>query len=186
MAHATITNNGNPITRRAFTDDLGVHPDRGRALVRTTNKARATCYQYTEDLPPNGSGLPSPLHVVCEQIRELDALCREQACPLDCAREVADYPAQFLAQLRSAAPRAGDAVARMNLLMKTAADANFLLKGRRLEDLAAGEQKEFSQLAMSAATYARELAQVADDLVARYEAAHEGVPWRRERAGATG
>src|SRR5687768_14052668 len=109
----SIANNGNLITRRAFTDDMGCHPDRGKSLVRCTNNARSPCYRSTEDLPPASSRIPSPLHNVSQMIADLYEEALHHPRPVSPEQGMADYPAQFLAQLRGVTTRLTDATGKL-------------------------------------------------------------------------
>lgn len=178
---SSIVNNGNLVTRRAFADT-----DRMKVLRRVVNKAMSTAYQMTEEVGEYGSGTPSPLHMVCDLVAELYDIESTEGAHVSHAQEMADYPALFLAQLRGGAPRAADAPGKLNFLMKSAADANFLVKGRAVADMSARELREFAGLMTNAAVLARELAQIAETQIERHADEYPGAPVQGERLRATG
>jgi hypothetical protein len=177
-----IENQGNLITRRAFTDEFKLHADRLRELHLLTHKSGSVCYRYTEEVGLYGSGLPSPLHVVIESVRRLYELDTEEGCEISFAQEFADAPAIFLRRLRGEIVGGLDAIGKINFLLKNVTDANFLLKGRDLFELALGELKEFRRLMMNAASLAREIQTMADARIEVLENSYPGAPFQRERA----
>ena len=176
-----VENKGNLITRRAFADT-----DRMPVLRRVVNKAMSTAYQMTEEVGDYGSGTPSPLHMLCELIRESYELNARERRELSTALELAEYPLCFLHELMGESPAAGDSVGKINFLMKTASDANYLLKARLLENLTPGELKDFARLMRDCATVARELVMLAEARAEAVEGDYPGAPVQGERLRATG
>lgn len=171
----TTPNKGNLVTRRAFAERSGQDLNRVKLLARVTGKAMSTSYQMTEEVGDYGSGTPSPAHNLCECIRALTDIGANTE-----AHELADYPRIFLAQLLSGNID-GDAVGKMNVLLKTASDANYLLAGRSLSELPLGQLKEFSEMVMTAATAASELGWMIDAQVRNIEESFHGAPIQGER-----
>ena len=170
-----VSNKGNLITRRAFADT-----DRMATLRRIVNKAMSTAYQMTEEVGEYGSGTPSPLHMVCELIRESFELDAKAGAEVSSAQELAEYPLVFLRQLRGEIETKGDFVCKVNCLMKRAADAGYLLKGRDLRELTPAELKEFAGHMIAAAALARELEHMADEAMGLIQ--FPGSPIQRERS----
>jgi len=172
---AAPENKGNIITRRAFS------PERGELelmaiLRRVTNKAKSTAYQMVEEVGEYGSGLPSPLHTVCELIRERYEWEQDNGCEFSVAQEMAEYPLEYFRQLRGEARPGCDFVGRVNVMLKSASDANYLLKGRGPRELTPGELKEFSRLVMNVTAAARELGMAADEALRGAESEYPGAP----------
>lgn len=177
----SVVNNGNLVTRRAFADT-----DRMKVLRRVVNKAMSTAYQMTEEVGEYGSGTPSPLHMVCDLVAELYEIESREGAHVSHAQEMADYPALYLALLRGGATKGADAPGKLNFLMKSAADANFLVKGRTLAEMSVRELKEFAGFMANAAVLARELAQLAETQIGRHAEDFPGAPVQAERLRATG
>lgn len=175
---ASPENRGNLITRRAFADEYGGRAGRTAAFCRVTARARSTAYQMMEEVGEFGSGTPSPLHVVCELVRAAEDLDRAEGSEVSYAHELASYPLTFLRQLRAGGAPA-DSVQKINLVLKSASDANYMLKGRRLEDLTPGELRAFNELMLTVAGAALELEMVADALLGAHN--FPGAPVQRER-----
>lgn len=170
----TVPNKGNLVVRRAFAERDGVDLGRVKLLARISTKAMSTSYQMTEEVGDYGSGTPSHLHIHCELIRAL-----EDGGAHDEAHEMAEYPRVFLSQLRRGNVEE-DAVTKMNTLLKSASDANYLLAGRDLKDLPLGQQKEFAELMMTAVTAASGLAWMTDFQIHAAEETFSGAPIQRE------
>jgi len=170
-----VDNKGNLVTRRAFADTGRMH-----ILRRIVNKAMSTAYQMTEEVGEYGSGTPSPLHMVCEQIRESHEQDVKEGVEVSTAQELAEYPLAFYRQLRGEVDTRGDFVGKKNRMMKASSDANYMLRGRELEDLTPGELKEFSAYMMTVGTLARELEQMADEVLQAVQ--YPGAPIQAERA----
>lgn len=170
-----VENKGNLVTRRAFSGENFERSHRMPTLRRIVNKAMSTAYRMTEEVGEFGSGTPSPLHQVCEQIRELERHDREDGCEISTAQEVADYPALFLRELRREKAPNCDPFGKMNFLLKTCSDANYSLRAREMKQLSPGELKEFRQKMMNASEAARELVQMADALILEGEEAYASV-----------
>lgn len=178
---AAPDNKGNLITRRSFTDEGGLHANRIKDLHEVTGRALSTCYQYTEELGLYGSGTPSPLFVVIESVRRLYQRDTEEGCAISSAQEFAQAPLIFLSQLRGETASDGDAINKLNFLLKNASDANYLLRGRGLEDLTPGELKEFGQKVMNAGSIAHELGMMIDHQLRTKESGYPGAPIQGEQ-----
>jgi hypothetical protein len=168
------SNKGNLITRRAFADT-----DRMKVLRHIVNKAMSTAYQMTEECGEFGSGTPSPLHMLCESIRESYEMDVRDGAEVSTAQQLAEYPLHFLRELRGEVKLEGDFACKMNRLMKSATDANFLLKARDLSALTPGELKEFVGHMIAASALANELQHMADDAAQRRQ--FPGSPVQREK-----
>jgi hypothetical protein len=175
---ASPENRGNLITRRAFADEYGERTGRTAAFCRMTAKARSTAYQMMEEVGEFGSGTPSPLHVLCELVRAAEEFDRAEGSEVSYAHELASYPLAFLRQLRAGGARA-DSVQKINLVLKSASDANYMLKGRRLEDLPPGELRAFNELMMTVAGAALELEMLVDALLGAQDFPGAPVPGER-------
>lgn len=176
-----VENKGNLITRRAFAGEDGGRSHRMPTLRRIVNKAMSTAYQMTEEVGAYGSGTPSPLHMVCELIRELEGFDKSEESEISFALEMAHYPLSFLSQLRGEIGASGDSVGRLNFLLKNASDANYMLRGRDLKDLTLGELKEFSQKVMNVVSTGHELGMMTDDQLKTKERDYPGAPIQGER-----
>lgn len=174
-------NQGNLIIRHAFLDTGQID-----TLRRLVNKALSTTYAMTEEVGEYQSGTPSPLHVVAAIVEELYHLGKKLGWEINHAQAVAQYPLIFLKQLSGEVVPESDAIAKkLDLLLKSAADANYLLTGRTLKELNLGELRQFSQFLQSAAILAPELAYAADDRITVLDSEYKGVPIQREN-GSTG
>lgn len=182
-----VENKGNLITRRAFHGEHGKRMHRALALHEVTGKAMPTVYQMMVEATPFNTWRPSPLHVVCEMIRRSHDFDRRESSPISYARELAEYPLEFLRELiaeteEGNAPAAGgDSVAKVNSLLKEVADANFLLRGRLLADLTPGEAKELRERLMGVVTLGRELQAMTEAALRRAEEDYPGAPIQGER-----
>jgi hypothetical protein len=179
---AAPVNKGNLITRRAFSGDNFERSHRMPELRRVVNKKMSTAYQMTEEVGAFGSGSPSPLHMVCELIRECEAMDRKEDCEISTAQELARYPLTFLSQLRGEVALDGDAINKINLLLKNASDANYQLRGRDLKDLPPVELKEFGQKVLNVCSIAHELGMMTDAQLMAVESSYPGAPIQGERA----
>ena len=168
-------NKGNLVTRRAFAERDGQDLNRIKILAQVTNKAMSTAYQMTEEVGLYGSGTPSPLHMVGSLIEKLVELG-----DLSAAHAMAEYPRSFLNSLQKDAPE-GDAVHKLNFLLKTVSDINFNLKGRSLDSVPLGEMKGISEMVMTAVTTASELGMMIDASIQAKESNHTGAPITGER-----
>jgi hypothetical protein len=174
-------NKGNLITRRAFTEEGGLHANRIRDLHEVTGRALSTCYQYTEEIGLYGSGTPSPLYVVIESVRRLHARDTEEGCAISYAQEFAQAPLIFLSQLRGETPSDIDAVGKLNFLLKNASDANYMLRGRDLKELPPSDLKDFAQKLMTVVSIAHELGMMVDGQIRLKEGDYPGAPIQGER-----
>lgn len=168
-------NKGNLITRRAFAERDGVDLNRIKILAQVTNKAMSTAYQMTEEVGLYGSGTPSPLHVVNCLIERLVELGDMTA-----AHEMAECPRIYLSRLQKAIPD-GDAIHKLNFILKTASDISYKLRGRSFESLPLGEMKEMSEMVMSVATASSELGMMIDAHIQAKERSQTGAPIQGER-----
>lgn len=177
----TPENKGNLITRRAFSERDGVELSdaRMKVLRHVVNKAMSTAYQMTEECGEYGSGRPSPLHMLCELIREAHDLDAKDGLDFSTAQELAEYPLTFLRLLRGQIGLTGDFVCKLNYLVKTAGDAMYSLKGRDLPHLSPGELKAFADYMIGVAGLAAALQAMADDQAQRLN--YPGAPCQRER-----
>lgn len=176
-----VENKGNLITRRAFAGDDGERAHRMKVLRRIVNKAMSTTYQMTEEIGDFGSGSPSPLHQLCEMVRECLAMDKEEGSGVSTALELARYPQSFLAQLRGEVSLEGDVAQKLTLLLKVVSDANFQLQGRPLSELKLGELKEFAQQALTAGSLAHELQVIAEALISERGINYPGSPMQGDR-----
>ncbi|HWT01148.1 MAG TPA: hypothetical protein VN256_12945 [Pyrinomonadaceae bacterium] len=174
-----VENKGNLVTRRAFAERDGVDLHRIKILARVTNKALSMAYQMTEEVGLYGSGRRSHLYVLCELVRELFEIEQREGGEVSAALEMARYPLSFLQQLRGDVPDEGDAIHKLNFLLKSASDANYQLKGRDLKDLTPGELRDFEQKLLNVMTLAHELSIMVDAQIGAAE--YPGAPIMRER-----
>lgn len=174
-------NEGNLITRRAFTDERGEHADRLRELHKITGKSGATCYKYTQPVGFYGSGLPSPLFLVIESVRVLHELDEAEGCKISFAQEFAEAPLLYLNRLRGEISVEADPTGKLKFILKWTADANYLLGDRDLKELPPGDLQEFSQLMLNASSSARELGLWAAERAAEIKSKYPGAPTPRER-----
>lgn len=174
----TPENKGNLVTRRAFADLRGLRPGRTAAFCRVTGRKASTAYQMMEEVGEFGSGTPSPLHVLCDLIAEAEKFDAAERSEVSHAHELASYPLTYLRQLR-AGEASPDSVQKINLVLKSASDANYMLKGRRLEDLPPGELRDFNELMLTVAGAALELEMLVDALLGKND--FPGAPVQRER-----
>lgn len=180
-------NLGNILMRRAFVGDNEELRERRMARFREVlNVKWSTAYKYLEEVGAFGSGRPSPLYKLCQLIE----LCHEfdvaDRAPVSYARELAEYPMRYFRALTGATAAAVasgfDAFQRMSFLLKSASDANYVLKGRDFEGLSPGELKTIRRHLHDAMAAARDLeAQVAARL-GEVEASFPGAPVLREHA----
>ncbi|HEX8708834.1 MAG TPA: hypothetical protein VF723_11370 [Pyrinomonadaceae bacterium] len=176
-----VENQGNLVTRRAFAQRDGVKLRRIELLAEITQKSGATAYKMTEEMGLFGSGSPSPLYVLCELIRAIEEIEQREGVEFSSALEMAEYPRRFLRALRGEAGCDVEASGKLKVLIKSAADANFLLDGRELKDLNLGELKDFRELTMNGATLAHELAVMVDRQIEDADSRYRGTPTMRER-----
>ena len=173
----TVPNNGNLIMRRAFFED----EKRRKILQKVTNVAWSTVSQHMEEVPPNGSGSPSCLHMLQELIRRLDEKEKEEGCEISMALELSVATLNFYRQLQAEGRPAGDAKFKLAYLNKYISDALFLLNGKELKDAPLGELKELWQLLMNAATSAQEACTLVEAQIREAEGSYPGAPIQRER-----
>jgi uncharacterized protein Yka (UPF0111/DUF47 family) len=176
-----IDNKGNLVTQRSFVIRNGKKVKRIDLLAEVLHVAGSTAYQMTEEVGPYGSGTPSPLYKLCELIKRLDEVEREEGDEVSGATELAQYPMIFLSQLRGDIASEGDAVAKLNFLLKSASDAVYDMKGRDLKDLNFGELKDFAQKMLTACTMASELGLMIDARIETKNDSYPGAPVQRER-----
>lgn len=178
----TVENQGNLVTCRSFVKRDGVKLHRVEMLAEITRKKGSTAYKMTEPLGHFGSGTPSPLHIVCELIRELDGVEQQDAPGYSSALEMATYPLRFYRALRGEKSADADADSKLRQLVKHASDASYLLSGRALKVLTLNDLRVFLEHVMSAATLAHELGMMTDCQITETDSRYKGQPIMRERA----
>jgi hypothetical protein len=179
---AQVTNKGNLITRRGFAGENGERSHRMTVLNRLVNKSISVCYKYMQEVGMFGSGIPSPMHLVCEMIRALEELDIQEGCEISTAREMAEYPLRYLRQLRGEITPCNNPVDRMISLVKSVSDANFILRNRELRDVSPGELKDISSKLLDAANIAHELGVAADEQAQMKGKDYPGAPVQQDRA----
>lgn len=175
-------NLGNTLMRRAFVGENEELRERRMPRFRQVlNVEWSTAYKYLEEVGAFGSGRPSPLFKLCQLIELCHEMDVADATPVSYARELAEYPMLFfLAVSGGGAAAETDTVQRMNFLLKSASDANFLLKGRALENLGPGELREFRRHLHDSIAAARDLEAQVEARLREAEERYPGAPVPRE------
>jgi hypothetical protein len=186
-------NHANLLTCRAFTRALKLHPDPIGLLMRITGRSQATCYKYTQELRQRkkgdkvtGSGLPSPLHQLCEMVK---ALVREERAEgftgISFSFEIARYAFRCWERLHSTPAAAAcderSVGKKLDLLGLEAAQANFKLGDRLPGTLPLDEQKEIYNLLLNAETLVGELVWIFGRRIDETAAKHTGSPMPQDR-----
>lgn len=155
-----VPNLGNIVTHRAF-----VETGRIEILRQTVNKKMSTAYKMTEELPPRGSGSPSPLYVLCELIRKTVERDIAEGRTASTAQELAEYPLQFFKSLfigNASEESPPDVRALFNTLFREAGAAMGALNGGQLEDMSPRDLKAERQRLMTVASAASTLQTIID------------------------
>lgn len=175
-------NLGNTLMRRAFVGENEELRERRMPRFRQVlNVEWSTAYKYLEEVGAFGSGRPSPLFKLCQLIELCHEMDVADATPVSYARELAEYPMLFfLAASGGGAPAEADTVQRMNFLLKSASDANFLLRGRALEMIGLGELRLFRRHLHDSIAAARDLVAQVEARLREAEDSYPGAPVPRE------